>query len=472
MVSNKFIIESKIRMRKYLAKKKQMKVFLLVLSLLFISLQESNAAISIASPYKNQDYNYKGNLHAHTNNSDGTSTPTIVGEWYRDNFYDFYAITDHNYLTPDPGVAGILFIGSSEEDSENGNTGHSNKINITSAITTGTAQERISNAHDQGGVVILNHIDRPDKLWSAETILSLSDILALEIFNGSNALTSTGTWDTVLTANRKIWGSASDDSHSIGQRGNGYIVVNSDLASPTEPEMLSEMNDGNFYASKGFSLAITVADNTINVSTPDGNKIRWIKKNGAIIKITTGASDSYTVTGYEKYIRAEILDSSDNVKAWSQPLMITGPVHRFYNIISDSHFYTSNQAEATYINDSLYNTYRYEGISNYAYSTNESNTIPVHRFYNRNNGSHFYTSNQNEATYVNDNLYSIYRYEGIDQYVYSTQVMGTVPIHRFYNLVNGSHFFTSNQAEATHLNDTLYSTYRYEGIGCYSNSPE
>jgi len=67
-------------------------------------------------------------------------------------------------------------------------------------------------------------------------------------------------------------------------------------------------------------------------------------------------------------------------------------------------------------------------------------------------------------------LYNTYRYEGIAYYVYPTQVAGTGPVHRFYNFTNGSHFYTSNQSEATYVNDHLYNTYRYEGIAYYVNS--
>src|SRR5688572_6489588 len=42
---------------------------------------------------------YKGQLHTHTLNSDGDSTPDDVVRWYREHGYNFVAITDHNYLT-------------------------------------------------------------------------------------------------------------------------------------------------------------------------------------------------------------------------------------------------------------------------------------------------------------------------------------------------------------------------------------
>ena len=48
---------------------------------------------------------YKGNLHTHTLNSDGDSTPQDdVVRSYREHGYQFLVLTDHNYLT---GVDGL-----------------------------------------------------------------------------------------------------------------------------------------------------------------------------------------------------------------------------------------------------------------------------------------------------------------------------------------------------------------------------
>ncbi len=51
---------------------------------------------------------YKGNLHTHTLNSDGDSTPLDVATWYRENGYQFLALTDHNYLTEVAGLNQVL----------------------------------------------------------------------------------------------------------------------------------------------------------------------------------------------------------------------------------------------------------------------------------------------------------------------------------------------------------------------------
>src|SRR5690349_7389417 len=47
---------------------------------------------------------FKGNLHTHTLNSDGDSTPDDVVRWYREHGYNFVTLTDHNYLTNVDGL--------------------------------------------------------------------------------------------------------------------------------------------------------------------------------------------------------------------------------------------------------------------------------------------------------------------------------------------------------------------------------
>jgi len=42
---------------------------------------------------------YRGNLHTHTTESDGDSSPADVVRWYREHGYDFLVISDHNRVT-------------------------------------------------------------------------------------------------------------------------------------------------------------------------------------------------------------------------------------------------------------------------------------------------------------------------------------------------------------------------------------
>ena len=74
------------------------------LSLLFL------AALAVAltqTPRSAKGRWYKGNLHTHTLNSDGDSTPHEVATWYREHGYQFLVLTDHNHLTDVFGLNAI-----------------------------------------------------------------------------------------------------------------------------------------------------------------------------------------------------------------------------------------------------------------------------------------------------------------------------------------------------------------------------
>jgi hypothetical protein len=147
------------------------------------------------------------------------------------------------------------------------------------------------------------------------------------------------------------------------------------------------------------------------------------------------------------------------------------PVYRFYNAQSGAHFYTSNDSEKRDILNTS-KQYRYEGIVNFALISQEGALIPVHRFYNLKTGTHFYTASQSEATRVNNTMSHTYRYEGVAYYTNSGPVSNSIPVHRFYKFNQGVHFFTSNQAEATAVNNTMSHAYRYEGAAYYNIANE
>src|SRR5215203_140780 len=52
----------------------------------------------------------KGNLHTHTLESDGDSTPADVVRWYAEHGYDFLAITDHDKITRVEDSRGLVLI--------------------------------------------------------------------------------------------------------------------------------------------------------------------------------------------------------------------------------------------------------------------------------------------------------------------------------------------------------------------------
>lgn len=142
------------------------------------------------------------------------------------------------------------------------------------------------------------------------------------------------------------------------------------------------------------------------------------------------------------------------------------PVYRFYNPRAGTHFYTDNQAERDYVAQNLSRYYTWEGT---VYQTNPgNNTHSLYRFYNVRNGSHFYTADVAEKDNVIAKLGAIYQYDG-PTYLVSLNDggEGKLPVHRFYNLRNGSHFYTASEAEKVNVIATLGAYYKYEGVAFY-----
>jgi hypothetical protein len=140
-------------------------------------------------------------------------------------------------------------------------------------------------------------------------------------------------------------------------------------------------------------------------------------------------------------------------------------VHRFYNVRTGTHFYTASAAEKDNVIATLSSTYRYEGAAYTVNNDNPDNNVPLHRFYNVRTGTHFYTASTAEKDKVVATLSSSYRYEGVAYYVSSR--VGGQPVHRFYNVRTGTHFYTASADEKAAVIAKLSSTYRYEGPAFY-----
>jgi peptidoglycan/xylan/chitin deacetylase (PgdA/CDA1 family) len=148
--------------------------------------------------------------------------------------------------------------------------------------------------------------------------------------------------------------------------------------------------------------------------------------------------------------------------AQAQTLM---PVYRFYNTRQGVHFYTASEAEKNNVQAHLSSTYRYDGVG-YSIDTSDAvNSSPLHRFYNVKKGVHFYTASEAEKNNVQAHLSSTYRYEGVAYNISLTPT--SMPIHRFYNVKTGAHFYTATEGEKNYVIKHSGYTWRYEGVGFY-----
>jgi len=81
---------------------------------------------------------------------------------------------------------------------------------------------------------------------------------------------------------------------------------------------------------------------------------------------------------------------------------------------------------------------------------------PMYRFYNKLNGKHFYTIDPAEKNNVVATWPWVFDFEGIKYYTLAQAGQaGTLPVYRFYSQTFASHFYTMSETERDHIiNDT------------------
>lgn len=137
------------------------------------------------------------------------------------------------------------------------------------------------------------------------------------------------------------------------------------------------------------------------------------------------------------------------------------PVYRFYNDGNSTHFFTPSFEEAVKVIETWPDIFDFEGV---AYYTNPgNNTQPLFRFYNRNSSSHFYTASPDEAAQVMAKWSHVFAYDGPTYAVNPTPVANSVPAFRFYNKRNGSHFYTASAEERDTVIAKWSNVYTFEG---------
>lgn len=172
-------------------------------------------------------------------------------------------------------------------------------------------------------------------------------------------------------------------------------------------------------------------------------------------------------SGYDKPTGFGVLNFQD--------AMVTSPtnlrsVYRFWSPDNEAHFYTINTAEKNYIqNNYPTNIWTYEGVAFSAYTTKVVESKPVYRFWSPDNEAHFFTISSDEKDLiVNSYPENIWTYEGIAYYAYSGSFSGRKPLYRFWSPDNESHFFTISKEERDLvINSYPDNVWTYEGVAYY-----
>jgi hypothetical protein len=301
-----------------------------------------------------QDYHwYKGNTHCHTTYSDGDELPRRVMRWYKDHEYNFVAITDHDYYTDithldtDRNDNFILIPGLEVTDSFGKAKLHVNGLNVrTTLLPRGgkniveTLQNDIDLINEAGGIAQINH---PSWKWSIneEHMAQLKDVFLFEVYNinvDSNNFGAGGypgteeIWDRLLSRNIKMYGVASDDTHTYTGEfsfeksipGKGWIMVRAKEL--TVEAIIDALKQGDFYASTGVELLdVKITNDEYRVEIKPDTYLKYttffIGKDGKILKEDHNPTAIYRFKGDELYVRARVFCTSGAL-AVTQPYFL------------------------------------------------------------------------------------------------------------------------------------------------------
>ena len=305
---------------------------------------------------------FKGNLHTHTNKSDGDSSPETVVDWYSNNKYDFLVLSDHNHLTIlDSNQTKLLLIPGEEITLNLPYTIHINAIGIKKVIEptlrstkVKTLQANIDNIISSGGLAEINH---PNFRWALneKDLVQVRGAHFIEVFNGNYNTHNYGgggkksveeMWDEMLSKKIKIWGVAVDDSHHFKEEfaphrhnpGRGWVEVFAKNLS--EKNILDSMRNGYFYFSNGVKfkkinfnkekIELSIAGDYFNKGLSNSliNDSKYttqlISNEGEIIEEINGKSVKFNLVNQNNeytYYRTKTISSTGSI-GWTQPIFI------------------------------------------------------------------------------------------------------------------------------------------------------
>lgn len=298
--------------------------------------------------FNTQNNWYKGNLHTHTNLSDGLVSPDKCLKIYKNAGYDFIAITDHRKVYGDNNPVknskdnyekNFLLLRGIEfdiNDYETRKAWHIVGIDLNDQLsiesiqnpqdTQLTPQYIVDSIISNNGLAILAH-----PFWSLLTcsdLIGLERYLGIEIWNTvsefmSNRGDSTCYIDTIASKGKYPLIFAADDTHFYnGDLFGGYIMVNSE--SLQRKDIIRNIKEGNFYSSQGPKIKqIYVSQDRVYIETSPVEFIAFMtdtfycrdrisRKDGKLI-----SEGFYEIKDTDRFVRIECKDASGR-KAWSQ----------------------------------------------------------------------------------------------------------------------------------------------------------
>jgi len=286
---------------------------------------------------------WRGNLHTHSNNSDGWKTPAEVCALYREAGYDFIALTEHfldryDFVISDTRPCRTddftTLIGAELHAGDTTLSGiwHILAVGLPLDFAPPTADETgpqiAARAVDAGAYVAIAHPH-----WyvlTAADAQALGDVHAVEVFNGVavDANDRADSWhftDMLLSQGYRYFVCATDDCHFKPDRNafaRGWVHVKSESLEPDA--LLAALKNGHYYSSTGpqiHDIQVVPGENVIVRCSPV-NSI-FVTGRGAVAKYIHGQGLLQAELSLENFnspfCRVTVRDAY-GARAWSNPI--------------------------------------------------------------------------------------------------------------------------------------------------------
>ena len=301
---------------------------------------------------------YKGNLHCHSTDSDGSLSWRELADMYRRAGYSFLGFSEHEKFCvhSDDGGYGDFFLVPCVEWSaslvENGDllkTHHVLGVAGIPSLREGTdvmamrdgdimpfmpfrgaesAEEMAAYLRERGLLAIYNH-----PRWSRitpEDVGPLSGYAALEVYNHNCEMENhtgygDGLWDYLLSCGVRVNAVAGDDNHNahgMPDSFGGWIAVYARECS--FDSIMTAISVGAYYSSCGPEIfEFGIRGDEVFVECSPVEAVRFVAGGvagaGSVVRGCGLTNARMTLSGREQYLRIECVDKQGRT-AWSNPI--------------------------------------------------------------------------------------------------------------------------------------------------------
>lgn len=284
---------------------------------------------------------WKGNIHTHSDVSDGVRTPEAVCATYREAGYDFLALTDHfmaKYGFPivdtrpfrTPGFTTILGAELHAPATSLGETWHILAVGLPpdfAPLQPGeTGAALAARALAAGAFVAIPHPG-----WyalTAEDAAMLPGAHAVEVYNHTSQLRTErgdGVYlaDQLLAGGRRIGLIAVDDAHfACMDAFGGWVMVKAEANEPQA--LLDALKAGRYYATQGPLIHdIAWGDAEVEITCTPATSVMVLGRGSrAVQSVTPGQTRvrlPYTALEAGGFARIVVADATGR-RAWSNPV--------------------------------------------------------------------------------------------------------------------------------------------------------